>query len=465
MNLRTHFAATCGTILLFAAPSLAQADSSEQSTGYTRTYVIQADGAWVGPGMFLEPAFVQISDGRIDWISQEDHRREGQNMFGQSTGKTKLIKVSGTLAPGMIDAWSGMAPRGYHQDRKPGPTRRVEDALPVQAPREDAQLLAQVLAARQAGVAATYLEGGNRGLRRGVGTAVEFTSLDLPLQAGREGLEFAVGAAASAGPERTFQMEELAAAFEEAQDWRSSWDDYDESLEKYQKDLEKYEEKLTKYIEDKKAFEEKQEAEGAMAGEGENGKEKAPKAPKRPKVPKKPQLQAARDLLLDAMDGKMAVRVVADRVTDIRDLIDLKEKYGLDLILVGGYDADFVADALAKAEIPVVMPVVSDHHAQPDPERAFAKRYLTLHDAGVQVAIASGGTEGAQLLLPLRAGEIIAAGGSEEDVWASLTTIPAEILGLQGFGSLHRGKSATMILFEGRSPFDASAPFKAHKPK
>jgi len=25
--------------------------------------------------------------------------------------------------------------------------------------------------------------------------------------------------------------------------------------------------------------------------------------------------------------------------------------------------------------------------------------------------------------------------------------------------------SATMILFEGASPFDASAPFKAHKPK
>lgn len=464
MNLRTHLAATCGTILLFAAPVLAQADSSE-STGYTRTYVIQADGAWVGPGLYLEPAFVQISDGRIDWISQEDHRREGTNMFGQSTGKTALIKVPGTLAPGMVDAWSGMAPLGYNRDRKPSAVRRVEDSMPVQAPREDLQLHAQVLAARQAGIAATYLEGGNSGLRRGVGTAAEFTKLDLPLKAGSEALEFAVGAAATGGLERTFQMEELKAAFEEAKDWRASWDDYDESLEKYQKDLEKYEEKLTKYIEEKKAFEEKQEAEGAMSGEGEKGKEKAPKAPKRPKVPKKPQVKAERDLLLAAMDGKMMVRVVADRVADIRDLIALKEGYGLNLVLVGAYDADFVAEALADAEIPVVLPVVADHHAQPDPERSFAKRYLSLHKAGVQVAIASGGTEGAQLLLPLRAGEIIAAGGSEEDVWASLTTIPAEILGLNGFGSLHRGNSATMILFEGRSPFDASAPFKAHKPK
>lgn len=463
MKLRTHLAAICGTILLSAVPTFAQADSTE-STGYTRTYVIQADAAWVGPGMFLEPAFVQISDGRIDWIAEVDHRTERKNMFGQSTGKTPLIKVPGTLAPGMIDAWSGMAPQGYTRDRKPGPTRRVEDALPVQAPREDLQLMAQVLAARHAGVSATYLEGGRNGLRRGVGTAVEFTALDLPLQAGDTALEFAVGAAAAGGVERTFQMEELRLAFEEAKDWRASWDDYDEALEKYQKDLEKYEEKLTKYIEEKKAFEEKQEAEGAMSGEGEE-KEKAPKAPKRPKVPKKPKLDAARDLLLDAMDGKMTVRVVADRVSDIRDLIRLKADFGLDLILVGGYDADFLAEALAKAEIPVILPVVADHHAQPDPERGFAKRYLGLREAGVKVAIASGGTEGAQLLLPLRAGEIIAAGGSEEEVWASLTTVPAELLGLSGFGSLHRGKSATMILFEGSSPFDASAPFKAHKPK
>ena len=152
MKLRTHLAASCGAILLFAVPSLAQSDS-EESTGYTRTYVIQADGAWVGPGLYLEPAFVQISDGRIDWIRQVDARTESTNMFGQSTGKAPMIKVSGRLAPGMVDAWSGFSPIGYRQDRMQGPTRRVEDALPVQAPREDLQLMGQVLGARQAGIA------------------------------------------------------------------------------------------------------------------------------------------------------------------------------------------------------------------------------------------------------------------------------------------------------------------------
>lgn len=69
------------------------------------------------------------------------------------------------------------------------------------------------------------------------------------------------------------------------------------------------------------------------------------------------------------------------------------------------------------------------------------------------------------MLMLTRAGELVAAGCDKNKVWDSLTIVPARLLGLDGYGSLHRGKSATMVLFEGTSPFDASAPMKAHKPK
>ncbi|MDA0668135.1 MAG: hypothetical protein O3A95_09755 [Planctomycetota bacterium] len=460
MNLRTHLAALCGTLLLSSAPALAQ------ETGYSRTYVIQADGAWVGPGIYLEPAFIQITDGRVVWVSDQDRRRESKNMLGQSTGKTKMITVSGILAPGMVDAWSSYAPADFQAERRPSSTRRVEDSLPMQVAMEDPVLYAQVMAARSAGVSATYMAGGHSGLRRGVGTAVEFTALDLPLKAGREALDFAVGSAAQPGFERTYQSEELWSAFVEAKVWRNSWDDYDEEVEKYTEELEKYQEKLEKYLTEKKEWDVKQEAKGPLAGDGEDGDEdKEPKAPKRPKLPKEPESSIARDLLLSAMDGAIQVRVVADRVHDIREVIKLKKEFGLDLVLLGAYDADFLAKELAAAEIAVILPVVQDHHATPDPDRSFAKRYLALREAHVTVAIASGGSDGAQFMLPIRAGEIVAAGGSQEGVWASLTSVPAKILGLTDYGTLHTGMSATMILFEGASPFDASAPFKAHKPK
>jgi imidazolonepropionase-like amidohydrolase len=458
LNLRTHLTALCGTVLLFSAPALAQ------ETGYSRTYVIQADGAWVGPGIYLEPAFIQITDGRVAWVGEQDRRREGKNILGQSTGKTKMITVSGILAPGLVDAWSSYAPADFETESRPSGTRRVEDSLPMQVAMEDPVLYAQVMAARSAGVSATYIAGGRSGLRRGVGTAVEFTALDLPLKAGREALDFAVGSAAQSGFERTYQSDELWKAFEEAKEWRTSWDDYDEEVEKYAEKLEKYQEKLEKYLTEKKEWDEKQEAKGSLAGEGE-GEDKEPKAPKRPKLPKEPESSIARDLLLGAIDGATQVRVVADRVRDIRLVIKLKKEFGLDLVLLGAYDADFLAKELAAAEIAVILPVVQDHHATPNPDRSFAKRYLALREAQVTVAIASGGSDGAQFMLPIRAGEIVAAGGSQEDVWASLTTVPAKILGLTDYGTLHTGMSATMILFEGASPFDASAPFKAHKPK
>jgi imidazolonepropionase-like amidohydrolase len=450
--------AALGSLLLLFSGQVQAQDS-----GYTRTYVIQADGAWIAPGVHIEPAFVKVSAGKVVWVSSTDQRQERTNMLGKTLIE-KLIKVKGTLAPGMVDAWTTMVPTGYSVDRKAGSTRKLQDSLPMQVVNEDPLLVGQVLAARQAGIAAVFLSAGRSGWRRGVGTAAEFTKLDLPQAIGAGALEFAVGAQGNNGFERTFMIEELEAAFEEAADWRGSWDDFDEAMEKYQKDLEKYEEKLTKYIEEKKKFDEEAEKSGAQTEE-DSAKKEAPKAPKRPKYPKEPQVNAGRDLILGAMDGAYAVRIHADSVSDIRRVISLKKEYAIHVLLVGGANADLLADDLRRAEIAVVLPLSEDRHAAPHTERSLAKRYSTLIEGGVEVALASGGAEGSQMLMATRAGELVAAGCDKNKVWESLTVVPARLLGLDDYGTLHRGKSATMILFEGTSPFDASAPMKAHKPK
>ena len=461
VNPRAMLAVIGGLFLLFPSPLQAQ------DSGYTRTYVIQADGAWVAPGVRIEPAFVKVSAGKIVWVSATDLRQERTNMLG-NTSIDPLIKVNGFLAPGIVDAWTTMVPAGYTQDPHAAATQQLQDSLPMQVANEDELLVAQVLAARQAGIAAVFLSAARDGWRRGVGTAADFSSLDLPQAQGEGALEFAVGAQGDRGLERTFLIEELEAAFTEAADWRGSWDDFDESLEKYGKDLEKYEESLTKYIAEKKKFDEEAKKPGAQAQEGETKEtkeSKEPTAPKRPKYPIEPQVTAARDLLLGALDGKYQVRIHADTVADIQRVIALKKKHGFHLVLVGGGSADLLADELRLAEIPVILSLGDDLHAAPPVERSLAKRYTALVDGGVEVALASGGAEGLHMLMLTRAGELIAAGCDKNKVWDSLTSVPARLLGLKDYGSLHRGKSATMILFEGTSPFDASALMKTHKPK
>ena len=410
--------------------------------GYTRTYVIQADAAWVAPGEVVSPAFVQISEGRIDWVSNVDQRVAPRGPFGAGE-KPPLLKVEGTLAPGIVDAWSGLVPPNLLGERRARDTRRMREALPALYAGEDMALVAQVLAARQSGLAAVYMTTGTSGLRSGVGTAAAFGLVDLPYAAGREALDCAIGAAAAGGPQASYQAEELAGAFRDARAWRDSLEDYDEQLEKYDKDLEEYAKKLDEFV--KK--------------EDRSDKDKPPSRPKRPK---QPQSDPARDLLLDAFDGRLQVRVRAESAADVRAVLSMKDEFELDLVLVGGLEADLLAEELADARIPVVMAAGADVHPARGGPRDFAARWMRLHDAGVEVAIASGGAEG---LLLARAGEVIAAGADADAVWASLTTVPAHILGLPKHGSMAAGADATLILFAGNSPFDASAPFKTHKPK
>jgi len=449
-------AAVCGFVPLSGLQ--AQEDSAAE-TGYTRTYAIRADAAWLAPGRVISPAYVQISDGRIDWVSTQDARRESGGLIGGGS-KPRLLEVKGTLSAGIVDAWTTMGPTAFLRDRRNDPARKVVDDLPVQVANADSSLVRQVLGAREAGVAAAYLSGGRDGLRRGVGSAVEFSALDLPIATGRATLEFGVGRAAAGGPSASYQAEELVGVFREAQDWRDSWDDYDEKLEKYQEDLEKFEEKFAKYLEEKKEHEKKAAAQG-----DDEKKDDGPKMPKRPKRPKEPESKLSRDLVLEALDGARQVRVEANQLSDLHRLLALQAEFDLDMVILGAYDADRIAEELAKAEIAVILPVMPDHHAEGANQRSLASRYSRLHEAGVQIALASGGAEGAELLLLARAGELVAEGVDQDAVWASLTTIPAELLGLADYGRLTSGKSATMVLFGGSSPFDASASFKAHKPR
>ena len=67
---------------------------------------------------------------------------------------------------------------------------------------------------------------------------------------------------------------------------------------------------------------------------------------------------------------------------------------------------------------------------------------------------------------PHLAGELVAHGVDQQDVWAALTSTPAELLGLGGqAGALQGGAIGSMILFGGAHPFDASGVFRSHQPK
>ncbi len=163
------------------------------------------------------------------------------------------------------------------------------------------------------------------------------------------------------------------------------------------------------------------------------------------------------NLKLEAMqglyDGSKALHLHAEEAREIVESIKFLKDRGVSrIVLVGGYEADMVADFLKENEIPVI---VDNLHRLPErPEEDVDKPYklpALLHNAGLLVGI--GYTEGMNSRarnLPFLAGTAAAYGISKEDALKMITSNNAQILGIDDqVGTLEQGKKATLFVSGG----------------
>lgn len=447
-------AAALALLAVVAGPVSTATSQEAAAGGYERTYTIHADACWLPDGRVVSPAFVSLDKGVITRISTSAPP-ERRTPFG--TQKPNIIKVGGTLVPSVVDAWSGLPMAGRDGGRRPLPQSRIAEDLPAMVEGADAALAARVDTLRNSGVGFVYLGRTDGNLQRGLGVVAGFSVNDLPYAIGDDWLDLAGTGSGSAAQIRA---QDLEAVFDNAVSLRDSRDDYQEKLEKYEEDLKKYEENFKKYLEEQEKAGKK--GGGARAQDPKNGeKKKEDKRPKRPARPSPPRRNVAGDLILDAIDGKLRVRIQADSESVVATAIELAEEHKLDILLVNAIGGAAHADALADHGIGVVL----DLSRQLAGDDSLAKEFMAYHEAGVDVALGSGGRDLGPMLLTL-AGELVAAGVDQDDVWAALTSTPAKLLGLSGqAGALQRGASGSMILFGGAHPFDASGVFRTHQPK
>lgn len=447
-------AAALAIVAAVAGPVSTVTSQEAAAGGYEKTYTIQADSCWLPDGRVLAPAFVSLDKGVITRISTAAPP-ERRTPFG--TQKPNIIKVSGTLAPAVVDAWSGLPMAGRDGGRRPLPQSRIAEDLPVMVPGADAGLAARVDSLRNAGVGFVYLGRTDGSLQRGLGVVAGFSVDDLPYAIGDDWLDLS---GAGSGAAAQIRAQDLKAAFESAIALRDSRDDFEEKLEKYQEDLKKYEEDFKKYLEEQKKGDKK--GGDVRAEDPKNGeKKKEDKRPKRPARPAPPRRNVSGDLILEAIDGKLRVRIQADSEPVVAVALELAQEHNLDMVLVNAAGGVAHADAMAEQGVGVVL----DLSRQLAGDDKLAKEFLAYRKAGVDVALGSGGRDLGPMLLTL-AGELVAAGVEQDEVWAALTSTPAKLLGLSGqAGALRRGASGSMVLFGGAHPFDASGVFRTHQPK
>ena len=163
---------------------------------------------------------------------------------------------------------------------------------------------------------------------------------------------------------------------------------------------------------------------------------------------------AEKNLHLEAMrglfDGSKKLYVHAHYVKEIIAAAALCKNYHISMVLVGGADAWQVTDLLKTNHIPVVL---GRSHSLPsredeDVNLPYKLPYL-LQQGGVDFCISVDGFWQVRNLM-FNAGTAAAYGLTKEQALASITSVPARILGIdQVTGTLETGKDATLIVSDG----------------
>lgn len=155
------------------------------------------------------------------------------------------------------------------------------------------------------------------------------------------------------------------------------------------------------------------------------------------------------EALKRVLSGDVPLLMRADRAADIRQVIAFKDRHpSVNVVLVHGVEAWRVADELAKASIPVVIDPEYNLPGGFDQMGATLSNAARLHKAGVKVAI---GMDTHNIRLAAQhAGNAVANGLPHHAGLESLTSVPAEIFGLNDkVGSLKAGNVADIVIWSG----------------
>ncbi len=249
-------------------------------------------------------------------------------------------------------------------------------------------------------------------------------------------------------------------ALQDALDYRKAKEEYEEALEEYEKKLKERAEKEAEAEKKKTEAEKKDGGKGdakpANADEPPDDKGKAgdDKAKKEEEIkkPDEPKPDRAKDRLLDAIDGKSAVRVRADRSADILNALSLADEFELEVVIEGGAEAALVADALADADVTVVLgqAQTSPIDGRPASRSVSPDTAAALERAGVRWGIGSGGGSAALSRFALMNAQAAAARIPGEDALRRVTIDAANLLGLdRRIGHLTRGMQADFVVWSG----------------
>ena len=157
-----------------------------------------------------------------------------------------------------------------------------------------------------------------------------------------------------------------------------------------------------------------------------------------------PQDVAALDMLVNK---KIPLIMETNRATDILHLIDLKNKYKINMVLAGIEDAPLVLKSLVESNIPVIINPMDNIPDSFDELSSSLKLASVLNKAGVKIVFDSDRSHNYHLIRQ-GAGNAVAYGMDYNDAISGLSKNVADVFGLKGRGSIQQGFAADILVWE-----------------
>lgn len=191
----------------------------------------------------------------------------------------------------------------------------------------------------------------------------------------------------------------------------------------------------------------------ALTHKLEDAKKALDKAAKADKKDKKDPKRSEKALNA-VLSGEKPLLAYVDRATDILAMLALKERFGLNLVLLGAADSVLIADKIAAANVPVIMSSMRNLPGSFDSLHTHLSNAGKLSKAGVKVILTIDGDTHNAHQLRFTAGNAVSYGMDYQAALASVTSNVAEVFGLNS-GQIAVGKAADIVLWSA-DPFELS---------
>ena len=149
----------------------------------------------------------------------------------------------------------------------------------------------------------------------------------------------------------------------------------------------------------------------------------------------------------------------ANRASDILKLIEIKEKYDLNLIIMGAQEAGLVANKIAESDVPLIINPINNIPGSFDELAANIELASNLETLGITLMFNAPRSHNYHLIRQ-GAGVAVANGMSYEGALKAITLSPVEIFKLGKRGQIAQGNIADLIIWDADPLEPSSMPEK-----